>query len=157
MRSFIIRFIDTFYFLFQRIMPLKTYRYAVCGGSNLVLDIFLYYIFYHFVFAKQNLDLGIVVLSSHIASLLFVFPITFFTGFILNRFIAFDDSDLPWKTQIVRYLSVALGAILLSYLLMKIFVDQLGFYPTISKMITTIISVIYSYLLQSKFSFRAAR
>ncbi len=154
MRNLIIRFIDNFYFIFRSFMPLKTYRYAVCGGSNLLLDILLYFVFYQFVFAKQDLDLGFLTLSSHIASLFVVFPITFLTGFLLNRFITFDDSNLPWRTQFIRYFMVALVAIILSYILMKILVDGFGFYPTISKIITTLISVVYSYILQSKFSFR---
>jgi putative flippase GtrA len=48
---------------------------------------------------------------------------------------------------------VALGAIGLSYLCMKLFVDVMKFYPMPSRLITTVISVIYSYILQSTFSF----
>src|SRR5690554_7532268 len=87
--------IDSLYFVFRRFMPLKTYRYAVCGGANLAFDIFLYFIFYNFIFAKQNVDLYFVVLSPHIASLFFVFPITFTTGFLLQKFITFEKSNLP--------------------------------------------------------------
>src|SRR5690554_1692535 len=148
--------IDSLYFVFRRFMPLKTYRYAVCGGANLLFDIFLYFIFYNFIFAKQNLDLHFVVLSPHIASLFVVFPITFTTGFVLNRHITFRDSDLPWKVQFLRYFLVGMGALLLSYVLMKFFVDLLGFYPTPSKLLTIIATVGYSYLLQNKFSFRVS-
>ena len=49
MQKAIIHFIDQFYFIFKRVMPVKTYRYAVCGGSNLVLDTVLYFVVYHFV------------------------------------------------------------------------------------------------------------
>jgi len=69
-------------------MPLKTYRYAVCGGGNLMLDMVLYIVCFHFIVQKQNVDLGIIVLSSHIASLFFVFPITLVTGFLLNNYIS---------------------------------------------------------------------
>lgn len=135
-------------------MPLKTYRYAVCGGSNLVLDIVLYIIFYHFVFDKVNVDVGIMVFTPHIAALFAVFPITLTTGFLLNKYITFQDSNLKGKVQFVRYFAVALGAISLSYLLMKMFVDGFGFYPTPSRLLTIFISVIYSYILQSRFSFK---
>jgi putative flippase GtrA len=155
MAKLITKFIDIFYFIFQRFMPLKTYRYAVCGGSNLVLDVTLYFVFYHFIFQKQDVDIYLFMMSAHIASLFFVFPITFLSGFLLNRYITFDDSILPAKTQFIRYLTVSLGAILLSYFLMKLFVDLLDFYPTLSKLITTVLTVVYSYILQSKFSFRA--
>lgn len=154
MKNGLTSFIDTFYFLFRPFLPLKTYRYAACGGGNLVFDIFLYFIFYNFIFAKQNVDLSFVVLSPHIASLFVVFPITFTTGFLLNKFITFKDSNLPWRVQFFRYFLVGMGALLLSYGLMKLFVDLLGFYPTPSKLLTVIFTVGYSYLLQNKFSFK---
>lgn len=155
MAKYLTQFIDTFYFIFKSFMPLKTYRYAVCGGSNLVLDIVLYFIFFHFVFNQDDVDLQVLTMSAHIASLFFVFPITFLNGFLLNRYITFDDSVLSAKTQFVRYLMVSLGAILLSYILMKLFVDLMGFYPTPSKLVTTGLTVVYSYILQSRFSFKA--
>ncbi len=146
-------FIDSFYFIFKRFMPIKTYRYAVCGGGNMLFDLVLYFIFFHFVLRKHEIDLFFIVLSPHIASLFFVFPITFVTGFLLNKFITFQDSNLSGRTQFIRYLLVAIGAIVLSYICMKILVDLMGFYPTLSRLLTMVISVIYSYLLQSRFSF----
>ncbi len=156
MKTAITKFIDAFYFLFRRWLPLKTYRYAVCGGSNLVFDICLYFIFYNFILDKQNIDLFFVVLSPHIASLFFVFPITFTTGFLLQKFITFEASNLPWKVQLVRYFIVGMGALLLSYVCMKLLVDVLGFYPTPSRLLTVLVTVTYSYLLQNKFSFKVA-
>ncbi len=154
MKKLITRFIDSFYFLFRSFLPLKTYRYAVCGGSNLVFDICLYFIFYNFILDKQNIDLYFVVLSPHIASLFFVFPITLTSGFLLSKYITFEGSNLPWNIQLFRYVLIGLGALLLSYICMKIFVDFLGFYPTPSRLLTVVITVGYSYLLQNKFSFK---
>jgi putative flippase GtrA len=135
-------------------MPLKTYRYAVCGGGNLVLDTVLYFMFYHFVFQKQNVDLGFVVMSPYIASLFFVFPITFLTGFLLMRYITFSESNLAPRIQFFRYFVVSMGAITISYLAMKLLVDIFHLYPTPSRFITIVISVTYSYILQNKFSFK---
>lgn len=154
MKKALTKFIDSFYFLFRSFLPLKTYRYAACGGGNLVFDICLYFIFYNFIFAKQNLDLYFVVLSPHIASLFVVFPITFTTGFLLNKYITFQESNLPWKVQFFRYFLVGMGALVLSYVAMKFLVDLLGFYPTPSKILTIFVTVGYSYLLQNKFSFK---
>ena len=157
MQQLIIRLVDSFYFIFKSFMPLKTYRYAACGGGNLVFDTVLYFVFYHFVFHKENVDLNFIVLTPHIASLFFVFPITFLTGFLLNKYITFPDSDIPGKIQLQRYFIVSMGAILISYLFMKLFVDALEFYPTPSKLVTVLITVLYSYIFQSKFSFGKAK
>lgn len=135
-------------------MPLKTYRYAVCGGGNLVLDTILYFLCFHFILYKQNIDLVIVVLSPHIASLFFVFPITFCIGFLLNRFIVFSESNLTISTQFIRYLGVAIITLLISYFSMKLLVEIFGFYPTPSKLLTTIITVLFSYIMQNTFSFK---
>lgn len=154
MAAILIKIIDFFYYPFRKFLPVDTFRYAVCGGGNLAIDLVLYFVFYNFIFAKQNVDLYFVVMSPHIASLFVVFPITFTTGFLLNRFVTFPNSNLSWNVQIFRYFMVGMGALLLSYLLMKLLVDFFGFYPTPSRLVTIVIGVIYSYLLQKKFSFK---
>ena len=154
MKDFLLNIIDSGHFIFKKNIPLKTYRYSVCGGSNLILDTVLYFIFFHFIFNKENVDLIIVVLSPHIVSLFFVFPITFIIGFILNRFIVFSESRLSIKTQFLRYLTVGIIALLISYFSMKLLVDILLFYPTPSRLLTIVITVLFSYIMQNKFSFK---
>ncbi|MFT7032148.1 MAG: putative flippase GtrA [Cyclobacteriaceae bacterium] len=153
-QSFLISIIDRFYFIFRPFMPLKIYRYAACGGSNLVLDSVLYFVLYNFVLAKKNLDLGIVVLSPHIAALFIVFPITSITGFLLNKYISFQGSNLKSGVQLYRYVLVIMGGVVLSYACMKFFVDWMEIYPTPSRILTIVIAVIYSYKLQRSFTFK---
>ncbi|MFT6054916.1 MAG: putative flippase GtrA [Roseivirga sp.] len=153
-RDFIISFIDRFYFLLKPFMPIKLYRYAVCGGFNLVLDSVLYFVFYHFVLGKEDVDLSIIVLSSHIAALFMVFPITVLTGFLLNKYITFQESNLSGRVQLSRYLLVVMGGLILSYGCMKLFVDVLEFFPTPSRILTIVIVVFYSFMLQSKYTFK---
>lgn len=69
MREKIILFIDFFYPPFKKIMPLQTFRYAVCGGSNTLLDIFLFYISFNFILQKQILHLGFISLKPYNAAL----------------------------------------------------------------------------------------
>jgi putative flippase GtrA len=157
MQKALIRLIDRFYFIFKRIMPLKTYRYAVCGGGNLVLDTLLYFIFYNFIVSKADVDLYFFVLSPHIATLFIVFPITFITGFLLNKYITFQDSNLKGGTQLFRYFIVGMGALLLAYISMKIFVDLMGFFPTPSRILTIVVTVIYSYIMQINYSFKVKK
>ena len=154
MKDFLLNIIDSVHFILKKNIPHKTYRYSVCGGSNLILDTVLYFIFFHFIFNKENVDLIIVVLSPHIVSLFFVFPITFIIGFILNRFIVFSESRLSIKTQFLRYLTVGIIALLISYFSMKLLVDILLFYPTPSRLLTIVITVLFSYIMQNKFSFK---
>jgi putative flippase GtrA len=156
-RNIINGVIDFFYPPFKRYIPIETFRYAATGGGNLVLDIVLYFVFFHYVLLEQNLVLGSVVISPHIAAFLLVFPITFTTGFLLAKYITFTQSQLRGKKQLVRYGLTVLGAIVLNYLLLKLFVDKLDFYPTPSKILTTGISIIYSYVAQKFFTFKTGK
>ncbi len=150
--------IDIFYLPFvSRIIPRQIFRYMACGGANLVLDIFLYALMYNFVLCKRVVDLGFVAMKPHIAAFVIVFPITFCTGFWLSRHISFSGSKLEEKTQLFRYMLSVCGSILLNYLLLKFFVEFCGIYPTPSKTITTLIVVVYSFVVQKYFTFRNSK
>ena len=129
--ALIIRVVDCFYLRpLSSVLPLQTYRYAVCGGLNLVLDAVWYFVIYHYLVAERFFDLGVVVISPHIASLAVVFPITFFNGFWLNRHVAFRHSPLRTTTQLVRYALSIVGSVLLTYAGLKFFVEVCGIWPT---------------------------
>ena len=84
------RAIDWFYRRpFSRVISETVFRYGACGAITLSVDAVSYALIYHFLVAGRYFDLGFVVMSPHIASLVLVFPITFFTGFWLNRYVAF--------------------------------------------------------------------
>ncbi len=156
-RLLIIQIIDYFHTPFRRFIPVETFRYAATGGFNTVLDIVLYFICYNFVIDKHVIDFGIVSISPHIAAFLIVFPITFFTGFLFAKFITFTTSIVRGRVQLIRYMISVSGSIFLNYVFLKIFVEFVGLWPTLSKIITTGIVVIYSYFAQKFFTFKTAR
>jgi len=153
----IFNFIDWLYIPFQKIIPVQTFRYGVCGGFNTSLDIFLYFICYNFILKKQILNLQIVSLSPYIAAFLMVFPITFITGFLLMKFITFSDSQMRGRIQLFRYGVTVFVCILLNYIFLKLFVGVCGFYPTPSKILTSGLVIIYSYFSQKHFSFKTVK
>jgi putative flippase GtrA len=176
MDNWIIRFIDRFHFIFKWAMPLKTYRYAVCGGSNFIFDTLLFSYCHNFLFHNKSFNLGLLVLStekyqafqenyfelsvlvlhSHELAFFTVYPVTLISGFLLNKYITFNSSNLASLVQLRRYVLVSFGSLFIVYFLLKVFVDYIGIYPTPSKILITIIAVIYSYILQNKFSFKSA-
>ena len=155
-RVIIIQVIDYFYTPFRKLIPLETFRYAATGGFNTVLDITLYFICYNFVVDKRVIDLQIVSISPHIAAFLIVFPITFFTGFLFAKFITFTSSPVQGRTQLIRYMISVSGSIFLNYVFLKVLVEFVGLWPTMSKIITTCIVVVYSYFAQKFFTFKTA-
>lgn len=153
-RDYIILATDWFYFPFLHFIPIEVFRYAVTGGANTVLDLLLYFVFYQYVLDLRIVELGFVAISPHIAAFLMVFPITFLTGFILAKYVTFTSSELKGRIQLFRYGVTVAGAIFLNYIFLKLFVEYFGMYATLSKGITTVIVVFYSYILQRYFSFK---
>jgi len=148
-------FIDSFYISpISKIVPQQIFRYGVCGGANMVLDIIWYYIIYHYIVALRYIDLGVVVISPHVAALILVFPITFFTGFWLNRNVAFRATEVGHGMQLLKYALSVVGSILVNYICIKIFVEVCHIWATPAKALTTIISIAYSYLAGRFFTFR---
>lgn len=154
-QQFLLRLIDSFYPLFKKLLPLQTYRYAVCGGGNAVLNFVIFAVTENFILKKQIVQVSeSIAISSHIFSFLVAFGITFPIGFYLNTYVVFGGSYLLKRIQLVRYLSVVLVCILLNYLFMKLFVDEMGWYPTPSYMLTFVFVTLFSYFSQRNFSFK---
>lgn len=153
----IIRLVDMLYIKpLHSLISRNMFAYGLCGASNMVLDTLWYFVIYHYIIAERFIDLSFVVVSPHIASLILVFPITFFTGFWLNRNIAFRVTEFSSRRQLIRYALSVIGSILINYACMELFVEQLNIWPTPSKILTTIISVAYSYLIGKYFTFRTS-
>lgn len=142
---------------FRKLIPPETFRYAATGGLNTAFDIFLYFVFYHFVLDKQIVEWGPLAISPHIAAFILVFPITFSTGFLLAKYITFTSSALRGRVQLIRYGISVGGSILLNYVCLKLFVEAFLIWPTVAKMITTVIVVTYSYIIQRYFTFKTGK
>ena len=153
-RAGILSLVDFFYPPFRHFMSLQTYRYAACGGSNTAFNIFLFFIIHNFILQNKVLYIGTVAVSSYVAAFLIAFCITFPIGFYLSMYVVFQGSYLRRRIQLVRYFAVALACIILNYVLLKLFVEVLGWYPTPSLMLTAVIVVTFSYLSQKHFSFK---
>ncbi|MCF8374035.1 MAG: GtrA family protein [Bacteroidales bacterium] len=145
-----------FYPPFKRLMPEQTFKYAATGGMNTVLDIFLYFVFYNFILDKEIVDLGFIAIAPHIAAFLMSFAITFPTGFILAKFISFPGSYLRKRIQLLRYGMTVLGNIAINYFFIKLFVEEFGWYATPSKIIATLIGILFSYISQKYFTFKVS-
>jgi len=148
------KIIDFTYPPFRRFFSPQLYRYGVCGTANVLFDWFLYFLVYNFMLKDKLIDFGSITLSPHIATLILIFPVSTFSGFLLQKYVTFTASELRGLTQLMRYIIVVFSNLLINYAGLKIMVDGFNFYPTPSKMIITIIAVIFSYYGQNKFTFK---
>jgi putative flippase GtrA len=155
--STILALIDFFYPFFKSVMPLQTFRYAACGGFNTVLDItistvsFNYIVQHNILFLFPSIHLTV---SSHIAALMIGLCVTFPIGFYLSRYVVFQQTQSKKTKQLIRYFIVVLFCIVLNYGFMKFLIEVLKWNFIISKIITTLFVVSFSYLSQRNFTFK---
>ncbi len=135
-------------------VPQQVFRYLACGAITALLDAVWYYITYHYIVAEKFIEIGSLVVSPHIAALCVVFPITFLTGFWLNRNVAFRVTNLSSLPQLAKYALTVTGSILLNYACMKLFVEVCGIWATPSKILTTAVCAVYSFLVGRYFTFK---
>ena len=169
----ITRIIDFFYRPFERWISRQLFRYAACGGGNLVLDWVLYFLIYNFVIGHEIIHLSFVIghwsfeqaMTPHIATLCIVFPITLLTGFWLQKYVTFQEQFTIHKSQftnhksqftkqLLRYILIVAVNLAINYFGLKLCVETFGWYPTPSKMAITLVTVVISYLGQKYFTFR---
>ncbi|OPZ96339.1 MAG: GtrA-like protein [Bacteroidetes bacterium ADurb.Bin408] len=146
--------VDFFYPPFSKYMSLQFFRYAVTGGINLVFDWMLYFLIYNFVLQKQMLFLGFVTISSHIATFIIKMPVVLLSGFLLQKYVTFTYSDIRGRIQLFRYFVIFAANIILNYAGLKLFVDVLDLFPTPAFMIVSVISVLFSYVSQKRYTFK---
>ena len=72
------------------------------------------------------------------------------------RYVAFRRSPIGAGTQLLRYLLSVAGSVLLTYAGLKFFVEVCGVWPTPAKMVTTLLTTVYSFLAAKYFTFRHA-
>jgi putative flippase GtrA len=154
-RKWITRFIDFFYPPFSKLMPVQTFRYAVCGGTNTLLDIVMYWFSYHYILHEHNTNFRLFVASPYELSVVIAFCVSFPTGYLLNKNIVFPQSILHGRVQLFRYFLLVCICLGLNYVFIKLFVEQFHFYATVAKIFTTVIVVSFSYLTQKHFTFKS--
>ena len=149
--------LDYLYQPFNNFLPVDTFRYIVCGGINTGFEAVMYFILYNFIIQKKYISLLHLTISPHIAAFLFVFPIAFFSGFLFSRYLIFKKSMLKGNVQFIRFGITILISLFIQYLFLKLFVDLLNFYPTPSKILTSAVVALFTFLSHKYFSFSSKK
>ena len=154
-RDLVLPLIDFFYPPFRKIMNLQTFRYAASGAGNTFLGLVIYYISYKYLFFEKVFHFGFYAFEGHIAALIVSFCFTFPVGFFMSKYVVFNDSKMKGRIQLFRYLMICLFNLALNYLLLKLFVEKFRVYPVLAQVITLCMVIVFSYVAQRNFSFRA--
>lgn len=153
MRKLLLAIIDFFYPPFKRFMSLHNFRYLATGGGTFVLGLFVYWFSFHYLFTKAEVNFWLLPLKRETAALIVDFAVVIPVSFILNKYVIFTHSELKGWTQLFRFLNLQWINILMNYALLKFFVEILHVYPTISRLLISILIAVFSYLYQHYFTF----
>lgn len=154
-RDFILPVIDFFYPPFRGLMNLQTFRYAAAGSGNTLLGFLVYFISYKYLLQEEQLHFGFYAFKAHVAALFISFCITFPIGFFMSKYVVFNDSQMKGRIQLFRYFMICMFNLALNYILLKILVERAHIYPVLAQVLTTSIVILFSYLAQRHFSFKA--
>jgi putative flippase GtrA len=153
MRKVILAIIDFFYPPFKKYISLHNFRYLATGGSTFVLGLVIFYVAYNYVFTKEEYQILFMTLKRNTVSLAVEFAVVIPYSFILNKYVIFTHSEVKSRTQLFRFLNLQFINMLLNYVLLKFFVEMLGIYPTISRLVVSVAIAGFSYLYQHYFTF----
>lgn len=153
-RTRILTFIDFFYPPFKKLVGQQTFRYAVCGGSNALLNLLIFSLSYNLIFTSTLVYLFGIAITQYIASYMIALSISFPIGFLLNKYVVFQQSNLQGKVQLMRYAALTISNIFLDYLLLHLLIGYFGLWATGSQAFIIIILSLISYLFQTHYSFK---
>lgn len=156
-KFYILKFIDFFYPPFRRFIGLQTFRYAICGGSNALLNLFVFYLSHTFLFTDIVVEIAGFKVTRYIASYLMALSVSFPVGFCLNKFVVFQESNLMGRTQLIRYGTLAVVNIFLDYSLLHLLIGYFGLWATPSQAFIIVLLSLISYFYQTYFSFKTVK
>ncbi|MDB5276647.1 MAG: phenylalanine 4-monooxygenase [Ferruginibacter sp.] len=154
MRDVIFALIDVFYPPFSRIMPRQTFRYAACGGGNMVLGFLVFTGVFHFIAKQQEVNFGFIAFKSYSFSLFCSSTVVFIIGFLLNKYVVFTSSNLKGHIQLFRYFLASISSLCINYVVLNGLVLYLHLYPVLAQVIATAIVVTISFFMQQYFTFK---
>ena len=73
----------------------------------------------------------------------------------MSKYVVFNDSKMKGRIQLFRYFMICMFNLALNYILLKILVERAHIYPVLAQVLTTSIVILFSYLAQRHFSFKA--
>jgi putative flippase GtrA len=153
MRKAILAFIDFFHPPFKKYISLHNFRYLATGGSTFVFGYIAYYLAYKFFFNTEEVTFWFLTLKRETAALAVDFAFVIPYSFILNRYVVFTHSEIRGRVQLFRFLNLQFINILLNFFLLKFFVDILQVYPTVARLVISVMIALFSYLYQHYFTF----
>ena len=140
--------------LSKKIFRLRVVRYFFTAITATGVDVFVYFLTYNYVIRKHDLAItSHITIGAPTIALMISFCFGLVTNFTLTRKFVFTESDLRVRHQLMRYTTVALGALVLNYFLMSFLIKEFQWYPTLSRATAAVSVGVISFMVHKTFSF----
>ncbi len=140
--------------LSKKIFRLRVVRYFFTAITATSVDVLVYFLTYNYVIRKNDLKIfEHLTIGAPTLALMISFCFGLATNFTLTRKFVFTQSDLRIRHQLMRYTSVALGALVLNYFLMNFLIREFAWYPTLARATAAVSIGIISFMIHKTFSF----
>lgn len=117
-------------------------KYTIVGIVGLILDMFLLYVFVEFFYFP-------VLFASGLA-----FLVAIINNFFLHKYWTFKDKSHHFERQFISFFIISVFNMAITVACMYFFVDWLHIWYMLSKLITSIIVLIFSYTANRIFTFK---
>lgn len=146
------------YPIFRSVFPYELFAYLAVGAMNTALNIIIFAIIYNYIALLPEMHIHGYSIANYTIALLVAFIATAPTGYWLARHFAFTKSKTQRVLlQFIKYLVVVVQGLISDYLILKALIVVFNVYPTIAKIISTIIVLSLNYILQKFFTFQVRR
>ena len=135
-------------------MPLQTFRYAACGGANVVLGFLIFTLIFRLLEHLSVVRIGEWAFEAYSIALCISSATVFGVGFLLNKYVVFTSSNLRGRIQLFRYFLPFISNLAINYVLLKLLVKYMGLYPIYAQVVVTAIVIVLSYFTQQYFTFK---
>ena len=144
--------------LASRLFQNKLFRYFISAGLATWVDITVYFLAYNYLYHKSDFSVfGLFTVSAATASLLLSYTMGLLTNFLITRYLVFNESELEFHKQLFRYVLVALLVLALNWLLMRILIRELDWWPTLARACSALGIGMLSFVVHKTFSFRMGK
>jgi len=141
----------------RSILENKIVRYFFSAGIATGVDVMVYFLAFNFIYEKQDIHFfNLVTLSAPTGSLILSYTCGLVTNFLITKYLVFTESDLRGIHQLARYIVVALLILILNYFFMSFLIKGLGWFPTISRVISALTIGLLSFVIHKFYSFKVS-
>jgi putative flippase GtrA len=129
-------------------------KFFLSAGIAFLVDVIVYYVFVNFIFGDDKVVFFGEKHSPNNLSLAISYSVGVVVNFFITKYAVFAESNLNSNKQFIRFSIVAAIGFFANYTLLRIFIEYLNFYPTLSRIASALSLGLVSFFVHKFFTFK---